>query len=162
MVTIYRKTDKGRAEIDTRAHRLPPRLRNALILVDGQRSDADLAKMILQQAAETLESLLAQGFIEANPTAAPVAVPRSAPTAAPAAAGASAAPAPPMKFEHLRRDAVRALTDAVGPSAEMVALRMEKARDLDTLRPELELARQLIHNTRGSAAAAAFAVRFIG
>jgi len=24
MVTIYRKTDKGRAEIETRAYRLPP------------------------------------------------------------------------------------------------------------------------------------------
>ena len=39
MATVYRKTDKGRNEIETRANRLLPRLRSALIVVDGQRND---------------------------------------------------------------------------------------------------------------------------
>lgn len=63
MATIYRKTDKGRLEVDTRAHRLTPRLRAALILVDGQRSQADLAKLVPPNAA-LFDSLVAEGFIE--------------------------------------------------------------------------------------------------
>ena len=59
MSTIYRKTAKGHAEIETRALRLPPRLRGALIMVDGQRSVEDLAKLIPGDAVQTLEQLLA-------------------------------------------------------------------------------------------------------
>jgi hypothetical protein len=64
MATIYRKAAKGQAEIDTRAHRLIPRLRTALILVDGKRTDDELRLMIAQQPEETLAALLEQGFIE--------------------------------------------------------------------------------------------------
>ena len=63
MATIYRKTEKGRLEIDTRAHRLTPRLRAALILVDGQRSQAELAKLVPPNAA-LFDTLVADGFIE--------------------------------------------------------------------------------------------------
>ena len=64
MTTIYRKTAKGRAEIETRTHRLPPRLRGALIVVDGQRSVAELAGMIPGDAEGALQQLLGDGFIE--------------------------------------------------------------------------------------------------
>jgi len=64
MATIYRKTAKGQAEIETRAHRLPPRLRSALILVDGRRSDEELQRLILVQPQQMLQQLDAQGFIE--------------------------------------------------------------------------------------------------
>jgi hypothetical protein len=64
MTTIYRKTAKGRAEIDTRAHRLSPRLRGALIVVDGQRAVAELSGMIAGDAESALQQLLADGFIE--------------------------------------------------------------------------------------------------
>jgi WD40 repeat protein len=37
MPTIYRKTAKGQSEIETRVHRLAPRFRSLLILVDGRR-----------------------------------------------------------------------------------------------------------------------------
>ncbi len=63
MATIYRKTEKGRLEIDTRAHRLTPRLRAALILVDGQRSHTELAKLVPPNAA-LFDTLVAEGFIE--------------------------------------------------------------------------------------------------
>ncbi len=46
MATIYRKTAKGHSEIETRAHRLAPRLRSALIMVDGRRSDDEVRKLI--------------------------------------------------------------------------------------------------------------------
>ena len=63
MATIYRKTEKGRQEVDTRAHRLTPRLRAALILVDGQRSQAELVKLVPPNAAQ-FDTLVAEGFIE--------------------------------------------------------------------------------------------------
>lgn len=164
MATIYRKTDKGRAEIETRAFRVPPRLRNALILVDGQRSSDDLCKMILQQAEETLAALAADGFIEAI-AAAPAPVPPARPAAVPTGtAPTAAAPLPranAVNFETRRRDVVRALTDLVGPVSESLALKMEKARDEAGLRPLLDAARQLVENTRGTATASSFAARYI-
>ena len=60
MATIYRKTAKGHLEIDTRCHRLSPRLRSALIMADGRRSDDEVRKLIPQQADETLQWLVEQ------------------------------------------------------------------------------------------------------
>ena len=56
MPLIYRKTAKGLSEIETRANRLPPRLRSALIVVDGKRNLAELRPLILQPD-ETLAAL---------------------------------------------------------------------------------------------------------
>ena len=161
MVIIYRKTAKGLEEIQTRAYRLPPRARSALILVDGQRSDADLAKLIQVQAAETLAMLRDQAFIEAvaevasAPAAVAVTTARPAPSpgpARPAEAGAAVAVAesgPRAGFQVVRREAVKRMTDLIGPTAEPLAIRMERANDLDTLRPLVMQAHNLIANVRG-------------
>jgi hypothetical protein len=170
MPIVYRKTAKGVAEIETRAHRLAPRVRQMLILVDGRRSDADLRQLIAPGADEALHALAADGFIElvgasAGPAPAPA---RAAPAAAPSPAPAPA-PGPPVdaapdatRFSAQdRRDAVRMLTDLVGPVGEPLALKIEQARGDDELRKLFELAHQSIRNTRGSFAAAAFADRFL-
>ncbi len=155
MPTIFRKTAKGVAEIETRAHRLTPRMRSALIMVDGKRSDADLRPLIAQQPDETLAALAEQGFIEVLATA---------PAAAPApraVAPAAAAPAPPAPdFEARRRAAVRGLNDQLGPQAETLAIKMERARTAEELRPLLATAIQLIGNARGRAAADGYAAGF--
>lgn len=159
MGIIYRKTAKGLEEIQTRAYRLPPRARSALILVDGQRSDDDLAKLIQLQATETLASLREQAFIEVvsqvAPAVAPVTVSRAAPPG-PAARVPEAEPAatstdgrPRAGFQTVRREAVKRLTDLVGPAAETLAIRMERANDLDTLRPLVAQASNLIKSVRG-------------
>jgi len=154
MPTIFRKTAKGVTEIETRAHRLAPRMRSALIMVDGKRSDADLRPLIQQQPDETLAALAEQGFIEVL-AAAPDAV--QAPPAAPAAA----APArPAADFEARRRAAVRGLNDQLGPLAETLAIKIERARTADELRPLLATAVQVIGNARGRGAAADYAARF--
>jgi hypothetical protein len=153
MATVFRKTAKGSAEIETRAHRLLPRLRSALILVDGKRSDDDLSKLILQDPALTLQTLLEGGFIDAVATVEappPAARPAAAPAAAPRPAG----------FEQTRRDAVRVLTDLIGPLGEALAMRMEKARTAEELRPLLNVAVQVIGNTRGRQAATDYGTRF--
>jgi hypothetical protein len=164
MATIYRKTAKAQEEIDTRAHRLVPRLRTALILVDGRRTDDELRKMIMLQADETLAALLAQGFIEvAGEAEAVPARPAAAPVAAAVRTPAAAVAVPAGKaFEQRRREAVRAFTDLVGPMGELLAIKMEKARSADELRPLLEMARQIIANSRGGSAAAQFAERHVG
>lgn len=158
MPTLFRKTAKGQTEIETRAHRLLPRLRALLILVDGKRDIAVLTTLVAQQADVLLEELAAQGFIEAAPEPAPGASAAAAPRP-PSAPAAAAAPGG-ADFMALRREAVRVLTDAVGPAAETVALRMERARNIDELRPLFAQAAQVIANMRGSAAANAYATRF--
>jgi hypothetical protein len=160
MATTYRKSSKGAAEIETRAHRLAPRLRGALIVVDGRRSATELYKLIPQQAEETLAALLEQGFIEPAGEASPASVPTPRPAPAPASAPRPAARPTAVDFEVRRRDAVRRLTDQVGPMGEALAMRMERCRNADELRPLLALASQIVANTRGRSAAAEFEARF--
>jgi hypothetical protein len=180
MATIYRKTAKGHSEIETRALRLSPRLRSALILIDGRRSDDDMRKLILQQPEETLRTLSEQGFIEIiaitqeqptlrqpsnvaaprQPALAPAAVAAPAPAPAPAQEAAAAAPA--RNFEATRAQAVRALTDLVGPMAEALAIKMERTRNADELRPLVKTAQTIVGNARGGQAAADYGARFLG
>lgn len=160
MASIFRKTAKGVAEIETRAHRLPPRLRSALIVVDGKRNEDELFKLVLQEPALTLQTLLEGGFIEVFASA-PAPSPRApAPSPAPASSSATAAPAALAGFDQTRRDAVRVLTDLIGPMGEALAIKMEKARSADELRPLIGVAMQVIANTRGRQAAADYGTRF--
>lgn len=161
MPTIYRKTAKGVAEIETRAHRLPPRLRSALILVDGKRDTDDLRGLVPLQADEALAYLQGEGFIEAVGETL-----RSGSEAAVAPAPAAAAPAPAAAdkpsadFEAFRRLAVRLLNDELGPAAEALSMKMEKSRSMAELQPLLQQAVNLVGNVRGRIAAQAFASKF--
>lgn len=167
MPTLYRKTAKGLSEIETRENRLPPRVRSALILVDGKRSLETLRGLIGAQADETLGQLLEQGFIALVDRPASVATVDIPLAPAPAPAAAAPTQAPPAQetisaadFESTRRAAVRELNVVLGPMGETLAIRMEKARDAAELRPVLVLAAQVIANARGRAAAEAYASRF--
>jgi hypothetical protein len=159
MTTIYRKTAKGQAEIETRTHRLPPRLRGALIMVDGQRSVEDLTKLIPGDASATLQQLLADGFIDVFAVLAdrPAATPVAAPTPPPRKAAA-----PASGIDGLKRDAVRYLNDRLGPAAESMSIKIERASSMAELQPLLGQAAQLLRNFGGAAAADPFIARFIG
>ena len=62
---IYRKTEKGRTEIATRANRLGLRERTMLIMVDDKTSRAGLlAKNSHPTSEGILNNLLADGYIE--------------------------------------------------------------------------------------------------
>lgn len=156
MATIYRKTPKGQAEIETRAHHLPPRLRTPLIMVDGKRSAEDLRKLIAQQPDECLYTLLEQGFIEAVEVAATRPAPTPAARPAPAADAALSAEA-----DVLRRQAVRELNELLGPVADAIAIKLEGVKTLEQLRHSLGIARDVLANSRGAAAANAFSSKFI-
>lgn len=159
MATIFRKTDKGHSEIETRAHRLPPRLRSALILVDGRRSHDELRTMILQQADETLAALLEQGFID-KVAAAPA--PAPTPARAPERPAAPSLPAGDRgpEFAQLRRQLVRAFNDLTGPTGEVLALRLEKAVDRNALSNLLPAAGEFVASVRGAAKASEFKQQF--
>jgi hypothetical protein len=172
MPIIFRKTAKGVAEIETREHRLPPRVRNALILVDGKRDVAALKGLMPQQIDESLATLLEQAFIEVTGAsvtgAGPQALPDEAvkpmgrrpadmPAATSHATQASTTSAP--SFATRQRAAVRALHDAIGPIGESLAIRMERARNETELRPLVQMAVQVIGDARGRAAAEAYAAR---
>lgn len=165
MTTIFRKTDKGQAEIETRANRLPPRLRSALILVDGRRSSAELRTMVLQQPDETLAALLDQGFIEAVASPAPP-PPSPARTAERLVERAAAASTPTgergLDFPQLRRQLVREFNDLTGPTGEVLALRLEKAADRHALTSLLPAAGEFVASVRGAAKASEFKQRFAG
>jgi hypothetical protein len=150
MSTIYCKTDKGQAEVETRAVGLPPRLRQALILVDGRKTDSDLAKLILADPAVALSTLLAEGFIDVACTATdlplePVAVPHR----------------PALSVDALKRAAARFLIDKLGPSAESLAIKLERAQTLPELQPLLAGAVQALRNAGRSALADEFIARFV-
>ncbi|CAN5321125.1 hypothetical protein BH11PSE11_BH11PSE11_28570 [soil metagenome] len=89
MKQIYTKTAKGTEEIKTRAGGLIPRVRQALIFVDGRRSTDDLYAMLkAEDLAETLALLVEQGYIELSTPVEPAAPVAPAPVAN--AAGQSA------------------------------------------------------------------------
>ena len=156
MATIYRKTAKGLEEIRTRAWRLSPRLRITLILVDGQRGDEVLAQLV---PLDTLAWLAQQGFVEAGGVApaAPLRSPVVSSAQSPAVAAATT-PASP-DFLKRRRDAVRQLNELVGPAAQTLAIRMERAADGDALGPLLATAQLIISSVRGPQAAQDFMAR---
>lgn len=63
---IFDKTDKGREEIATRKHQLPPRLRTLLVMVDGKQTGEELLSKVggLGLNEESLAELFAGGFIQ--------------------------------------------------------------------------------------------------
>ena len=73
--------------------------------------------------------------------------------------GSQAATPSGASFTTRQRTAVRALHDAIGPIAEPLAIRMERARNETELRPLVQMAVQLIGDARGHAAAEAYATR---
>jgi len=156
MSTIYTKTAAGQNEIETRARRLNPRARSLLILIDGKRTDAELAGLV-QQHDETLAVLLKAGLVEPVAGTATKLSSGRAPAAAPTAKAAEAG----EDTTALRREAVRAINDLLGPGGESLALRIERAASGEELRAALERAVAYIANARGGGAAAQFASRFV-
>lgn len=156
MSILFRKTAQGVAEIETRAHRLPPRIRAALILVDGKRDVDDLKLLLTVQADETLRFLSEHGFIESVGETLRPAPPAPLPPRPPA----PTAPAKPTAaFESARRAIVHEINKLLGPPGESLAIRMERARTPEDLRPLVAVGVQLVAAARGQATAAAFASR---
>lgn len=135
---VYQKTGKGVDELKTRRHGLGPRLRQLLILVDGKREVAELARMMpAGELAEQLAQLESGGF---------VALPHEGASPEPGEAPAhGGSPAPPQDapaqlapagedLRVLRARVTRALLDTIGPNGDDFAIRLERARSVEELR----------------------------
>ena len=158
MGTVYRKTEKGQAEIATRQNNLALKLRSALIMVDGKRTDDELMRMIAAPAEETLQTLLSEGYIEViGVTAA------RSPAARPAAdeGPSTLPPAPHKPVETVRQQAVRFMSEQLGPLGDNLAVKMEKAKSWEDLHPLLVMAHRYIADNRGGATADAFKAAFL-
>lgn len=116
------KTEKGHAEIATRANHLPARMRAVLIMVDGHLTGNDILARTgaSADAASHLESLFANGYIEAQ---------APAPAPAPAAAGPGIG-----DLRAARRVFSAALIDILGPDADLFTGRIDNASSADELR----------------------------
>lgn len=138
-IAIPAKTDAGRAEIETRAQRLPTALRS--LLVDGQRSAAELDAIArrLHAPADALAQLAVLGLVTASGA-------DVSPQAADAAAAVGAARSDVDAQRHLilyalMTDATRAHLGLVG--GYLTQLKLERADDaaaLEALLPILEAA----------------------
>lgn len=184
-MTVYRKTAKGSAEIERRQHGLSIKLRSVLIMVDGRRDDGELRPLVGAHFDSLIDALVVGEFVEAvtvtegpaaggTHAAAPAAralPPVSAGLAplsslSPSAATAMAPPAPSAAtgvatFLVRRRDAVKQLHDLLGPSADPLTVRVERASTEAELLPLLQLARHLIASARGPESARVWQQRFI-
>jgi hypothetical protein len=141
MSTVYRKTAQGQQEIETRAHRLAPRLRSLLILIDGRRSRDALHALVPGDLDAALQALQRGGFIEARQVREAV--------------------DPARLLEQRKRLIVRHLTDRLGPLADAVAMRVEAARAPAELAVVLDQAETLLRQAAGTGAGDTFRALFI-
>ena len=152
---IYRKTPKGLEAIAKRQSGLGPRLRSLLIMVDGKRSFPDLTA--LTGECEALLGQLAQdGLIEAVGAAAPVA---AAPIASrPDPQGAAMAPAPLLvaSLPEARRCATRLLVELLGPTSDVLCIKIESAGNLADFVSAVKRARDIVRDVKGAATADRF------
>jgi hypothetical protein len=141
---IYRKTEKGLAEITSTERTVDRRLRPLLILVDGNRTANSIHALIsgIGIREEDFDQLANNGYIE------PVARPDQRPAANDAAAPAAGpVPVPPRSSLERFADGQRYLnetaTDKLGLRAFFFVLKIEKcssAEELMALLPEFEQA----------------------
>lgn len=148
---IYHKTEKGRAEIATRANRLGLRERTMLIMVDDKTSRRGLLTKNAHPTSEgILNSLLADGYIEIVGGSQPVVA---------AASGAAAAAAPPgpaanqpqveVSLKSASNFACHALVSYLGPGADDLTALVEKCSGLEELTARLEKCRAAIQSLAG-------------
>lgn len=152
--TVYAKTPAGQQEIGERKAGLDIRQRRLLILVDGQRSVAELRGVSgFPDALTLLEGLQAHGLVVS--TGGP-----SAAAPAPAASKPAAVPAgPPTTTADLRergRRAARAVSDLLGPMGEDLAMRLEEVKSAEALEDLLTRSRRMLGEVRGKSAVARF------
>lgn len=63
--TLFNKTAKGQAEMESRSHGLSARQRRVLILVNGDNNVAELQRLVqFDDAIDIIGFLLTDGFIE--------------------------------------------------------------------------------------------------
>jgi len=128
--TILAKTSKGVEEIETRRHKLDQRLRAMLLMVNGKRTVAELAREYgrLGDVPKMLQQLERDGFI------------------------ASAEPAG-KKLDDVKAEVSSLIYEALGPDGNMTCEKVEACVSLPELRYYVASRRSLFESALGKAKA---------
>jgi hypothetical protein len=131
--SVPSKTAKGKEEIETRAHKLDQRQRMLLITINGKLSAAELVAQFSKtgDVGPMLDQLLRDGFIQQ-------------------------AIDPAAQLQRARKEISSALSTALGPDSDAIAMKVEGAKTLDELRAYLESRRATLDSALGKARAPAF------
>jgi hypothetical protein len=127
-------------------------------MVDGKRSFTDLAALTGECEA-LLDQLVLDGLIEpVGGAAATAAGPAASRPDAQGAHNADTAPAPQVvvSLPEAKRCATRMLVDMLGPTSEMLCIKIESARNLADFVTAVKRARELVRDVKGAAAAERF------
>jgi hypothetical protein len=160
--TVLEKTALGRQEIAARALRLLPRARVLLVMIDGRKSLGEISDALsgASDVVTTAEKLAELGLVADTRPAAAAPRPAAAPASPARFAPASAPPLPAAeKLAVARREAARALYDALGPDGDAFTARIEVATTAATLLQEAQRAAELMRQILGAARAEAFLAR---
>ncbi|MDP2034778.1 MAG: hypothetical protein Q8K29_15320 [Polaromonas sp.] len=152
---IYHKTPKGMESIANRHSGLGPRLRSLLIMIDGKRSFSDLTSLTGECEA-LLEQLAQDGMIEPVGGAAPVAAGPASTWPDSQAAATAPAPLVAVSLPDAKRCATRLLVELLGPTSEMLSMKIESARNLADFVTAVKRAREIVRDVKGAAAAERF------
>jgi hypothetical protein len=143
----FAKTDKGHEEIRTRTHRLNPKLRSLLVVVDGIKSAGELlqAAMALGSDRAALDTLIQDGFIAVAPAGSAVAPPAPASPAAVAPVADHAAPqVDPEKLRAAKvamRQYIKLASGVRFYHLDSPPLRLQRARSATWLRQRIQAVR---------------------
>lgn len=174
---ILAKTAAGRDAVAKRSHGLNPRQRAILISINGELDIGALRRRLgMGQAGEpdaTVDLLMREGLVESAAPAAPATPPAPVPGAAAAPAPAArAAPAPVpsqpsiavdgtvafalsngIDWRTLQTRAGHILHELMGPDADLLAMRIERARSEVEFIDHLERSFAVVESARGESVA---------
>lgn len=154
---IYRKTEKGRTEIATRANKLGMRERTMLIMVDDKTPRSGLlSRSAHPSTGDILDALLVQGFIEVDPGEVGAPASAAAPVVAEAPAAAAAVASVEVSLQSASRYACQALVSYLGPAADDLTALIEKSNGAVELAATLEKCRGIISSLAGKSKGDAF------
>jgi hypothetical protein len=156
--TIFRKTELGNIEVASRKLGLRAELRRLLILVDGRNTAAKLAAFVrMPEADNLLYELQSLGVIETSDgVIASAAIVAPAPSTAPQTPAESSLAPSQEQFVAARKAGVRFLNDTLGPDADTLAIKLERAANAQELRDAVTQVRQSLERLVGTGTAQRF------
>jgi hypothetical protein len=157
--TILAKTAKGQDEVKSRTHGLAQKQRTILIMVDGVATVGDILAKFggIPEIAASLDALARDGFVELRDVAGAATAP-AAPAARSTPLGAPAA-APPQTRKEALSGLARYLIDNLGPGADDLTGRLERARTGAEFAAAVERCAEMLAGVRGAQKAQIFRER---
>lgn len=151
---IFHKTESGAREMATPALGLPPKLRRALILVDGEKAVAQLSPLFRPGEVDTiLVELQEKGLVTlAGGALAPV-----GPESPRADRGPGTGVIGEGNFREIRQRAMHEISHRLGPNGDALAIRVERCKTPEELRVALREAETILSSFLGAEYGRSFA-----